>query len=382
MICSHQSFSKEARFEDLVESVQHCDLCSRLCAGRKILSPANGNLHSRVLFVAEAPGRLGAAKTGIPLYGDRTGDNFGALLGNIGWNREDVFITNAVLCNPKHENGNNAPPTREEVDNCSAYLEMVVTLISPDVIVPLGTTALNALGILAPHGIALRASVARLIPWRTIGLFPMYHPGPRAILHRSLARQRADFMLLAKVVHPITGLTNRRKRRSKIIASLPTQISTAQHIARLLLDLGGRMAYFKMTKLMYLIDLTSLRTRGYTIANSIYLRQVDGPWPPQLNSALEALQGYEVYRYFVGKAPMIAPGPSPRFEIQLDAETLDIVRGVFGHYGSKSNAELKQAVYCTDLMKHVLREESSGAKMINRPIIYENKTILDAKGKL
>jgi len=382
MICSHQSFSKEARFKDLVESVQHCDLCSRLRAGRKILSSANGNLDSRVLFIAEAPGRLGAAKTGIPLYGDRTGENFGALLGNIAWNREDVFITNAVLCNPKHENGNNATPTREEVENCSAYLEMVVTLISPDVIVPLGTTALNALGILAPHGIALRASVAQLVPWRTIGLFPMYHPGPRAIFHRSLARQRADFMLLAKVVHPITGLISRSKRRTKIITSLPTQISTVHHIVRLLLALGGRMAYFKMTKLMYLIDLSSLRTRGHTIANSIYLRQVDGPWPPQLNRALEALHGYEVYRYFVGKVPMIAPGPSPRFEIQLDDETFDIVREVFGHYGSKSNAELKQAVYCTDLMKHVLREENKGAKMNNRPIIYENRTILDAKKNL
>jgi hypothetical protein len=79
---------------------------------------------------------------------------------------------------------------------------------------------------------------------------------------------------------------------------------------------------------------------------------------------------------------MIAPGPSPRFEIQLDDETFDIVREVFGHYGSKSNAELKQAVYCTDLMKHVLREENKGAKMNNRPIIYENRTILDAKKNL
>jgi uracil-DNA glycosylase len=87
MIRLYKSFSKAARFNDLVESVQHCDLCPRLRGCRKVLSSANGNVESKVLFVAEAPGRLGADRTGVPLFGDRTGDNFEALLGNIGWRR-------------------------------------------------------------------------------------------------------------------------------------------------------------------------------------------------------------------------------------------------------------------------------------------------------
>lgn len=166
MISSYRSFSKEDRFKDLVESVQHCDICPRLCARRKVLSSANGSLDSKVLFVAEAPGRLGADRTGVPLCGDRTGDNFELLLANIGWRRQDVFITNAVLCNPKQENGNNATPTAEEIGNCSAYLEMVIALVSPDVVVTLGATALTALDLLMPHGIELRQGVAQLVPWR------------------------------------------------------------------------------------------------------------------------------------------------------------------------------------------------------------------------
>jgi uracil-DNA glycosylase family 4 len=183
-------FSKTARFNDLIESVQHCDLCPRLCDRR----------------VAEAPGRLGADRTGVPLHGDRTGDNFETLLGNIGWQRKEVFITNAVLCNPKQDNGNNGTPTPEEIANCSAYLEMVITLVNPDVIVTLGATALDALGLLSPHGMELREDVAQLVPYRNARLFPLYHPGPRAIIHRSLAKQRSDFMLLAKAVHPVKGL--------------------------------------------------------------------------------------------------------------------------------------------------------------------------------
>lgn len=105
MVCCFSSFSKEQRLNDLSEAVQHCTLCPRLCNRKKVLSDANGNVNSKILFVAEAPGRLGADRTGIPLYGDQTGDNFEVLLADVGWKREQVFITNAVLCNPCTEQG-------------------------------------------------------------------------------------------------------------------------------------------------------------------------------------------------------------------------------------------------------------------------------------
>ncbi len=374
MICSYQNFSKSARFDDLVESVQHCDLCPRLCDRRKVLSSANGSIESKVLFIAEAPGRLGADRTGIPLYGDRTGDNFESLLSNIGWRREDVFITNAVLCNPKQENGNNGTPTTEEIVNCSAYLEMVIALVSPDVIVTLGATALSALDLLSPHCIELRHNVAQLVPWRSCRLFPLYHPGPRAMVHRSLAKQRSDFMLLEKVVHPGKGLIERKKARAKIASSLPAVATVMQQVARVLLELGGKMTYFKMTKLMYMIDLACFKKFGHTIASPIYLRQVEGPWPPDLDSALEVMQGHEVRRFFARRIPMVAPGPSPRLEIMLEDDILEIVSDVFHTYGSMSNAKIKTAVYHTEPMKFILGEENKGKKMVNKPVLYKDKT--------
>lgn len=374
MTGSYQSFSKTARFDDLVESVQHCDLCSRLCDRRKVLSSASGSIYSKVLFVAEAPGRLGADMTGIPLCGDRTGDNFDTLLGNIGWRREEVFITNAVLCNPKQENGNNGTPTSEEIANCSAYLEMVINLVGPDVIVTLGAMALSALEMLSPHGIELRVGVAQLVPWRNTRLFPLYHPSPRAIIHRSLAKQRSDFMLLSKAVHPVKGLVVRKKARTKEPSILRAGASTLQQVARVLLELGGRMTYFKMTKLMYLIDLFSLEKFGHTVASNIYLRQVEGPWPPDLDNSLKEMQGHEVRRFFMRRIPMVDLGPSPRFEIQLDDYILDIVFDVFRTYGHLSNAQVKTAIYRTDPMRFVLQEEGKGKKMLNKPVLYKNKT--------
>jgi len=375
MICSGKNFNKTARFIDLVESVRHCDLCPRLRDRRKVLSSANGTVDSKVLFMAEAPGRLGADRTGIPLYGDRTGDNFEALLGNIGWRREDVFITNAVLCNPKLENGNNGTPTPDEIANCSAYLEMIIALICPDVIVTLGTTALGALDLISPHGIELRQGVAKPVPWRSARLFPLYHPGPRAMVHRSQAKQRSDFILLSKLVHPAKGLIERKKPRAKAPALFPAAASMMQQVARVLLELGGQMTYFKITKLMYIIDLVCLEKLGHTVASTIYLRQVEGPWPPDLDRALEAMQGHELRRFFTRGIPMVAPGPSPRFEVLLDDVILEIVSDVFRTYGSMSNAEIKTAVYRTEPMRFILQEEEKGKKMVNKPVLYKDKTV-------
>jgi len=374
MMCSYQSFRKTVRFNDLVESARHCDLCPRLCGQRKVLSSANGSVESKVLFVAEAPGRLGADRTGVPLCGDRTGDNFETLLGNVGWQREEVFITNAILCNPKQEDGNNGTPTHEEIANCSAYLEMVIALVGPDVVVTLGATALNALDLLTPHGVELREGVAQVVPWRNTRIFPLYHPGPRAIIHRSLAKQRSDFMLLAKIVHPVKGMVKRNKARAKAPSLFRVGASPMQQVARVLLELGGQMTYFKMTKLMYLIDLFSLKKLGRTFASDIYLRQVEGPWPPGLDKSLRAMQDYEVRRFFAHRIPMVAPGLSPRFEVQLGDDILEIVSDVFRTYGCMSNAGIKAAVYRTDPMRFILQEESKGKKMMNKPVLYKDKT--------
>ena len=201
-----------------------------------------------MLFVAEAPGRLGAERTGVPLHGDRTGDNFEALLGNVGWKREQVFITNAILCNPQETNGNNGTPTPEEIENCSAYLEMVIALVKPDVVVSLGKTALMALNAISPHGLDLRTGVAQMLPWWRCRVFPLYHPGPRALIHRSLAKQRADFMLLAKLVNPVTGFIVRKKREAKPV--IVQQLTPLQQAALLILEMKRRLTFFKLTKLL------------------------------------------------------------------------------------------------------------------------------------
>ena len=109
-------------FRRLEKKAASCRLCPRLADQPAVLSSANGSLNTRIVFVAEAPGRFGAGRTGVPFQGDRSGDNFEILLNHIGLSRSEVFITNAVLCNPL-ENGNNRRPITGEIKNCSSFLK-------------------------------------------------------------------------------------------------------------------------------------------------------------------------------------------------------------------------------------------------------------------
>lgn len=81
----------EKKFDLLIDSIENCRLCPNMEARTKVFSEFNGNINSNVLFIAEAPGRLGADRTAIPLFGDQTGNNFQYLIDTIEWSREQFF---------------------------------------------------------------------------------------------------------------------------------------------------------------------------------------------------------------------------------------------------------------------------------------------------
>lgn len=360
---------REERFKDLVISAQHCNLCPRLCAQRKVLSDLNGSIYSKVIFVAEAPGRLGADRTGVPLHGDRTGANFECLLANIGWKREDVFITNAVLCNPKND-GRNAPPTKAELTNCSAYLEMTLALVEPEVVVTLGAKALEALSLISPHAVKLQLDVARRINWNNRILFPLYHPGPRALIHRSLSKQRKDFILLSGFVDPIQGVKTTKKPRVVKSPSPGGVDPTLKEIILAILNYCGEVSLFKLTKLLYFVDYLSLKELGYMPAANIYLRRQDGPWPPELRQALDTMNGKELFQRIDEGMPVVGKQLDKGFATPLNDDVLKIVQKVVNKYGCLSNAAIKSRAYCTKPMRDILRNEKEGAYTLNTVVLY------------
>lgn len=333
-----------------------------------MLSEVNGIIDSRVMFIAEAPGRFGADRTAIPLHGDKAGTNFEALLGTIGWSRSDVFVTNAVLCNPRHEDGANAPPTDDEIRNCSLLLAMTLEIVAPDVVVTLGATALRALAFISPHYYRLSSEVAELVPWAGVNLMPLYHPGQRAQVHRSFGAQRRDFFRLSKAVDPQKGLVRRathempRQRRRLTSPRLADVISS-------LVAQTGPVSKFKLAKLLFLADLTAMNLAGDGLTGSVYLRQEDGPWPPEMDSALDLLHGTEVLTQTRGGRQFVLPITSARRGGSLSESDLDILVQVTRRYGHMTDFQIKVASYRTRPMRSILAAEKRGEPTNNRIVL-------------
>ena len=164
-----------------------------------VLGPENGPLTAHVLFIAEAPGRRGAARTGVPLHGDESGRRFERFLALVGLPRSDVFVTNATLCNPLDDQRRNRAPTARELAACRPFLEETLRIVDAPVIATLGAVALTALDTIEPHGLRLATHVATPAAWRGRTLFPLYHPGRQSTLHRTQDVQDDDWRALGQL---------------------------------------------------------------------------------------------------------------------------------------------------------------------------------------
>jgi DNA polymerase len=192
--------SKVKPFRKFSQQASECRLCPRMADQPAVLTHTNGSLDADILFVAEAPGRFGAGRTGIPFHGDRSGENFETLLSHIKLTRKDVFITNAVLCNPL-QNGNNAKPSKKEIRNCSHFLESVLNLIRPKVVVTLGAVGLDAMNDLLDTKYVLNETAAKPQKQADFILLPLYHPSPRVTnTRRPLSQQKKDFQKILSLI--------------------------------------------------------------------------------------------------------------------------------------------------------------------------------------
>ena len=189
--------------EELFSRAAACDRCPRMEGRRRVLGPLNGRIPAEVMFVGEAPGRLGAEVTGAPFKGDRAGRNFERLLEGVGLDRDSVFITNAVICNPRSSAGANSRPTAPEIRNCSTWLERTMLLVDPKLVVSLGVVALGSLAALEAHHLTLSRDVGGIVRWFDRMLLPLYHPGGRAMARRPFSRQQQDWSAVSAALSGI-----------------------------------------------------------------------------------------------------------------------------------------------------------------------------------
>ena len=148
----------------------------------------DGNPEAPILFVGEGPGAE-EDRQGLPFVGP-SGKLLDKMLASIGLDRTGVLISNTVFWRPP----GNRTPTPQETAVCMPFLERLIELVDPKILVALGGPAAKSL-------LAETTSVGRLRgKWfsystpglaRPIDATALYHP---AYLLRSPGQKRVTWM--------------------------------------------------------------------------------------------------------------------------------------------------------------------------------------------
>ncbi|WP_138005749.1 uracil-DNA glycosylase [Halalkalirubrum salinum] len=160
---------------------ENCTNCSKLCAARERIVHGYGDVGAEFLFVGVSPSE-GAEQTGVPFTGDQAGRRLQEILRDLGFVRsepdaaepdiQNAFLTYLTRCrHPDRE------PTDTEIDTCEPFLNSEIRMINPQLIVPIGQRALDALAIdyttYRPGSLSIEELHATTLRGRGFELLPM-----------------------------------------------------------------------------------------------------------------------------------------------------------------------------------------------------------------
>jgi uracil-DNA glycosylase len=184
---------KSESFAKLKEEYKSCARCPNLVKSRTQVVFGSGNENADVLFVGEGPGKS-EDERGIPFCG-MSGKILTELLNSVNLSREDIFITNTVLCRPE----DNRNPKKDEIENCRERLDKLIEVMQPKVIVTIGNFATER--IIGKTGI--KSIRGQMFNFKGITVVPVVHPASYLYSGRNpemFAQMKSDFEVIAKLV--------------------------------------------------------------------------------------------------------------------------------------------------------------------------------------
>ena len=149
-----------------------------------------GNTNAEILCIGEGPG-FNEDREGEPFVG-QAGKLLDKLLPLAGLERKEVFITNIV----HHRAPENRDPLPEEITSYGKYLDKIIEIINPKIIITLGRYSmakfLPNVFISAVHGKKYD------VYWRgrDITVIPMYHPAASLRNGTVMDLEKNDFLQL------------------------------------------------------------------------------------------------------------------------------------------------------------------------------------------
>lgn len=183
---------KFPKIELISDQISNCTNCS-LHKTRNHTVPGSGNYKAEILLIGEAPG-ANEDKEGIPFIG-RAGKVLDELLNHINLSRKDIFITNMIKCRPPK----NRDPFKEEIFECSQFIDMQIQYINPKVIITLGKFAFEKF---FPDK---TMSESRGVPhqWNQLTVFPVYHPAAALYNPNLRTKMLEDFEQIQQILNKL-----------------------------------------------------------------------------------------------------------------------------------------------------------------------------------
>ena len=160
--------SKLKLLNQLKKDFSDCKLCPELVKCRKNIVFGVGNPETaKFMIIGEAPGAK-EDQLNEPFVG-KSGQVLNKLLESVNLKREEVYITNTILCHPPK----NRNPNKKELHNCRTRLNQQIKIIDPKIIVTLGNFSTRYM-LESKEGITkLRGNI---IEKNGIKILPTFHP--------------------------------------------------------------------------------------------------------------------------------------------------------------------------------------------------------------
>ncbi len=163
----------------------------------------SGNTEATILCLGEGPGRTESIQ-GLPFVG-QAGKLLDKLLILSGIERKDIFITNIV----HHRPPENRDPLPNEIESYGKYLDQIINIIKPKVIITLGRFSMNKFlpdaKISEVHGKSFKVSWGDPLVGDALKLIviPMYHPAASLRNGKILEAEKTDFINLKDMLQSI-----------------------------------------------------------------------------------------------------------------------------------------------------------------------------------
>lgn len=160
-----------------------------------------GNSDAEVMFIGEAPGFY-EDREGHPFVG-QAGKLLNKLIEEVGWQRENVYITNIVKRRPPA----NRDPLPEEIKAYDPYLKTQIEILNPKIIATLGRFGMNYF---LPYA-KISKDQGEIFWWQDKIIYPLYHPAA-ALRSTAIADDlRKSFRKLPKLLKEFDKLLKERQ---------------------------------------------------------------------------------------------------------------------------------------------------------------------------